>query len=266
MHITIINDCRDENARGRQTARASSLLSSPVSFVGVGSDLEASGNIIDVLDAYGEEPGVIIVNVAPRNGPAKKWENGTPFGYFWYKKVLVVSSIDGLTLSFVKKLKLVDSINVFDIPEVVRFMVENKYISPEVGDHIINTQFRSYDFLPRVAALILQNKDVPFTEYGIDSFSDLPLAVWWVDNFGNCKITLLLSEINIGTDNKVATEIGDLTYYSRLKDVPDKAVALITGSSGLGDNRFSEIVVQGESASVFLGLSSGAEISPVCSR
>ena len=149
MNITIINDCRDENARGRQTARASSLIGGAVSFVGVLSDLEAAGNLIDVLGAYGEEPGTILVNVAPRNGSAKKWENGTPFGYFWYKKVLVLASIDGITLSFVKKLKLVESIKVFDIPAVVKFMVEDNYISAEVGEHIVNTQFRSYDFLPR---------------------------------------------------------------------------------------------------------------------
>ena len=122
MHITIINDCKDANAAGRQMARAAGLIEAPVSFVGVSSDLEAAGNLIDMLDAYGDSAGILLVNVAPRNGKAKKWQNGTPFGYFWYKKILVLSSIDGLTLSLVKKLQLVDSINVLDIPmaEVTR--------------------------------------------------------------------------------------------------------------------------------------------------
>ena len=71
MNITIINDCRDANAVGRQIARATSLLGGSVSFIGVSSDLQASGNIIDVLDALEENPGIVLVNVAPRNGKAK---------------------------------------------------------------------------------------------------------------------------------------------------------------------------------------------------
>lgn len=72
MNIIIINDCRDANAVGRQIARTGSLLNNPVSFIGVTSDIEAAGNIIDVLDAYGEHPGIILANVASRNGKAKK--------------------------------------------------------------------------------------------------------------------------------------------------------------------------------------------------
>ena len=94
-----------------------------MSFIGISSDLEASGNIIDTLDAYGDLPGVILVNIAPRNGKAKKWKNGTPFGYFWYKKILVISSVDGLTLSLVKKLNLVKTINVLDIPTVSKLLI-----------------------------------------------------------------------------------------------------------------------------------------------
>src|SRR3989344_9103064 len=116
MNIIIINDCRDANAVGRQIARAASLLGGSASFLGVTSDLQAAGNLIDVLDALGENPGVVLVNVAPRNGKAKKWGNGTPFGYFWYRKTLVVASIDGYTLSLVKKLKVVNFVYVLDIP------------------------------------------------------------------------------------------------------------------------------------------------------
>ncbi|MBI1839007.1 MAG: hypothetical protein HYR95_01760, partial [Candidatus Colwellbacteria bacterium] len=103
MNITIINDCRDANAAGRQAARAATLLGGTVAFIGVTNDLEASGNLIDALDAIEGKGGIVLVNVAPRNGTAKKWENGTPFGYFWYKETLVLASVDGLTLSLVKK-------------------------------------------------------------------------------------------------------------------------------------------------------------------
>lgn len=89
MNITIINDCKDANAVGRIVARTNSILSCPVVFIGVTSEIQAAGNIIDILDAIGENTGIMLVNVAPRNGAAKKWTNGTPFGYFWYKKCLL---------------------------------------------------------------------------------------------------------------------------------------------------------------------------------
>ncbi len=218
MNITIINDCRDQNAIGRQVTRTATLIEGSVSFVGVGSDLEAAGNLIDMLDAYGDASGVILVNVAPRNFAAKKWENGTPFGYFWYKKVLVVSSIDGLTLSLVKKLQLVDAINVLDIPTVVEQFVREEIISPEVGEHIINTQFRSYDFVPRIAAYLLKSEKVTSEPLKIEDIADAPPAVWWVDNFGNCKTTLLKREIE--DSSQVETKVGALQYFERLKNVP----------------------------------------------
>ena len=252
---TIINDCKDSNAVGRQIIRTSSLLGGSVSFIGVSNDLEASGNIIDALDAYGDLPGVVLVNVAPRNGKAKKWKNGTPFGYFWYKKILVISSIDGLTLSLVKKLKLTKTVNVFDIPTVLNQLVLKKIIPPNLKNHITNTQFRSYDLLPRIAPYLLKNKNIISKQISIDNFPDAPPVVWWIDNFGNCKTTILKKETL--QHNSVATRFGKLKYFEKLKDVPDKTTALVTGSSGLSNDRFLEIVTQGKSAAKSLGVSSG---------
>src|SRR3989338_1340128 len=171
MNITIINDCRDANAVGRQIARTTSLFDSPVSFVGVTSDIQAAGNIIDILDAIEESPGIILVNVAPRNGKAKKWENGTPFGYFWYKNILVLASIDGLTLSLVKKLNLTEFINILDVPTSLGEMI-------------------AADFIPK-------NKAAKSTRSPIEEFETAPQAIWWIDNFGNCKTTVLPEEINV---------------------------------------------------------------------
>lgn len=260
MNIAIINDCRDENAKGRQVARASALLEGPVSFVGVSSDLEAAGNLVDIIDACGESSSVVLVNVAPRNGKAKQWPNGTPFGYFWYKNTLVVASIDGLTLSLVKKLKLADSVSVLDIPTVMDLFVSKGILTSEVGEYITRSQFRSYDFLPRVAAHLLKNKEVISEKYNIDEFPNAPKAVWWIDNFGNCKTTLLRGDVEIGESGNVLTKIAEFNYYSRLKDVPDKSPALITGSSGLGEDRFLEIVFQGESAAKKLNIVSGDQV------
>ena len=258
MNITIINDCRDANAVGRQIARTTSLLDSPVSFVGVTSDIQAAGNIIDVLDAIEENPGIILVNVAPRNGKAKKWPNGTPFGYFWYKKVLILASIDGLTLSLVKKLKLTKTLTILNIPKTLDQLIAGGALQNNLKDSITRTQFRSFDFLPRVAAYLSSGKKLRGEKLHIKDVSDAPPAIWWIDNFGNCKTTLLQEDVK--GKNRFSTKFRGLSYFERLKDVPDKTPALISGSSGLGEKRFLEVVVQGGSAEKVFNISVGDAI------
>jgi len=261
MNITIINDCQDDNAVGRQAARASSLIGGNVSYIRVSDDLkgigtlEASGNLLDVLDAYEDFPGVILVNVAPRSGDAKKWKNGTPFGYFRYKNVLVVASVDGYTLSLVKKFKLIKEVKVLDIPTVISRFVSEGIISRSVGDRIIDSQFRSYDFLPRVAAYLLKNFEIESEKHSIDSFDNVPDSVWWIDNWGNCKTTILEKEIS--KKDVIETRFGSVRLFDRLKDVPNKELGLIVGSSGFGEDRFLELVIQGENVSKKLNIYSG---------
>ena len=260
MNITIINDCKDDNVKGRQLARVASLFGVSANYVGVDNELEASGNLIDVLDAIGEGQAVILVNVAPRSGAAKKHPNGTPFGYFWYKNTLVVSSIDGLALSMAKKFGLTDYINVLDIPTALDTIIKAGELDSNLKNHITNTQFRSYEFTPRVAAFLFKHKDIESTKLPISEIPNAPAAVWWVDNFGNCKTTAFAEEFSLKAGDSLKTKAGKLTYYSRLKDVPDKAKGIITGSSGLGEKRFLEIVIQGSSASKKLKLYSGENI------
>lgn len=250
MNITVINDCKDENAKGRQLARINSIFKSPANFIGVSNELEAAGNIIDILDANGDGNGIILVNVAPRNGKAKKHKNGSPFGYFWYKKTLVISSIDGFTLSLVKKLKIAKFINVLDTPKTIDILIKNNFLSSNLKSHITNSQFRSYDFLPIIAYYLFKNKKkrIKSKKADIKTIPDAPVTIWWVDNFGNCKTTILSNEIKI---------LKGFKYYPRLKDVPNKKPALITGSSGLRNKRFLEIVVQGGSAAKLFNLESG---------
>ena len=198
MQTIIINDCRDGNAVGRQVARAGALIGGgAVSVVGVGSDLEAAGNLIDSLDAFEGNSGVILVNVAPRHGSAKRWENGTPFGYFRYRRVLVVASVDGLTLSLVKKLRLAESVCVLPVPETVEQLMAAGALTEELHDAIRHTQFRSYDYLPRIAAFLSQGWTLSGEELSMNDIADAPPAVWWIDNFGNCKTTLLEEEKGI---------------------------------------------------------------------
>lgn len=243
MFITIINDCADDNARGRQTTRLSSLFNHPINFIGVKSDLEAAGNLIDILDAAGKAKGIVLVNVAPRHGKAKKWHNGTPFGYFYFKNILVISSIDGLTLSLVKKLELTNVINVLDVKECSTVALKNKLITKEEEQIINTTQFRSFDFLPRAAFWLHKKIKLPSEKLSISEITDAPTAIWWVDNFGNCKTTLLANEV--GQIKKLNKKFAQLKLYKQLKDVPDKKTAVVIGSSGIGQNRFLEIVRQG---------------------
>jgi hypothetical protein len=257
MITTIINDCRDANAQGRQTTRLASLLGVPVNFVGVANDLEASGSIIDVLDALEDRPGLILVNVAPRDHAAKKWENGTPFGFFKYKNALVVSTIDGHVLSLVKKFQLTEAIEVMDIPTVVKTLAKDGAINENLEGFISESQFRSFDFLPRIGAFLAQGGNVPTTKLNINEISDAPHAVWFIDNFGNCKVTALLDEIKIETSGLVKTSIGNIPFVSQLKSVSDDHPAIIVGSSGLDKKRFLEIVVQGGNASQVHALSQG---------
>ncbi|MBD3238239.1 MAG: hypothetical protein GF332_01180 [Candidatus Moranbacteria bacterium] len=261
MIATIINDCRDDNALMRQVIRLSSLLQCPVNFCGVKNDLEAAGNLIDCLDAYGDNQGLILVNVAPRDRQAKKWQNGTPFGCFFYKHILVVATIDGLTLSLVRKYNLVDEIQVVDTLEALKIMNKNGFLAKDLVNFINETQFRSYEFSPRLAAFLSKNKEIKAKKLNITEVATAPKAVWWIDNFGNCKTTLWQTELTKDDKNRIKLSIGSLPFKKALKDVPDGKGAVIQGSSGLGKKRFVEIVVQGGRAVDKYKISSGTVLS-----
>lgn len=256
----LITDCRDENARGRQLARLSTFLSAGTAFVGVQSDLEAAGNLVDILDAGGGGEGVVLVNIAPRQGVQEKWKNGTPFGYFWYKKTLVLTTIEGMALSLVKKLGMAKTIHVLDIPEVVEMMFKHGMVNKTEAAEIAETQFRSFEFLPRAAALLLSEKNLPARDLLVKDVLDAPRAVWWVDNFGNCKTTLLSQDVLVDSSGRVTLTIGEFPYFERLRDVPDGERAVIRGSSGILEKRFLEIIVQGKNAAMEINISSGMEV------
>lgn len=245
---------------GRQTVRAAQILEWPVIPVGVDSDLEAAGNLIDLLDASEGKRGVILVNVAPRHKEGKKWENGTPFAYFHYKETLIVASISGLTLSLIKKFKIVDHVNLMDIPTVLESLKKQGIIDQNGIDHIRHTQFRSFEFLPKIAGWIMDGLDIPSEKYMLDEVPDAPKAIWWIDNFGNCKTTLTEEDIDQNSGETIKLKLGNFKIYTRLKDVPDQEKALIIGSSGLKEKRFLEIVIQGISASHELGITTQMEV------
>ena len=248
MFITVITDCSCSNAYGRQSTRISALFGINPTFVGTSSDLdspshiEASGHIIDILDAADGTDGIILSNVAPR-GTKKKWENGTPFGYFDYEGTRVISTVDGEVLSLAKKFGLISKVNLFDIPTVMNHLAQNGIVTSQRAESVTHTQFRSFNFLPRVAHWLYNNVEIPTTEYALSEIPDIEPVIWYHDNFGNYKTTLLKEDLNI-VDGKVETKFGILPFHEKLTDVPNGQAALTIGSSGLGDRRFVELVVQ----------------------
>ena len=261
MQISIINDCFDENARLRQISRAGSLFpGAGVNCFAINSELEAAGFIVDALDASEGREGIILANVAPRNGKAKRWKNGTPFGYFRFGKTLVVSSVDGLVLSLCKKLNLISEFFVLDIEKVMNFISDDE-LDAENKQRIINTQFRSFNFLPRVADWVWRNYDLPKEKIDLAQIEDAPEGVWFIDNFGNVKTTLLGENFDFknGEEVQVAIkgELHSFAFYGRLKDLPDQEIGIVEGSSGFGDKRFLELIRQGGNAAAELGLKVG---------
>ncbi|MBL7058398.1 hypothetical protein ISS03_03605, partial [Patescibacteria group bacterium] len=126
--------------------------------------------------------------------------------------------------------------------------------------YITGSQFRSYDFVPRVAQLILSNIQPISKLIPIDNIPDAPECVWWIDNFGNCKTTLLFDELKIVENNKVKTKFGLFPYFEHLNDVPRNSSAFVRGSSGIGGQRFIEFLTQGQNTAEIFNIKTGDNI------
>lgn len=267
MFTSIITDCSDDNALNRQVTRYSSLLDTPVSVVRLkffgsegNGELEGAGNLIDTIDATGGASGVIVVNTAHRDGKGKKWPNGTPFGYFFYKKTLIIATIDGYCLSLAKKFKLTKNINLTDVPTVIDTMIKRGLYQEEFRKLVVDSQFRSYEYVPHLAKWINDGVEIPSKVYSISKVPDTPDCIWWVDNFGNCITTKLPEEIGHRPGKKIKTKYGVFTCYNRMKDVPNGETGLIIGSWGLRLDRFVSLIIQGQSSAKKYGIKSGSPL------
>mmetsp|Transcript_18891 Transcript_18891/g.38478 ORF Transcript_18891/g.38478 Transcript_18891/m.38478 type:complete len:376 (-) Transcript_18891:241-1368(-) len=265
--ITYITDCKDENGKGRLKARLSTLFpGNSIQFVGVSSDYEAAINLVDIVDAYEGRPGIILANVARREGEKRKtkWANGPPFGWLKVDQIDIFTTIDGYIVSLLQQMKGFQfAISLYDIPSTVPHMG----LSVERQHHVINTQFRSFDYLPLLAAQLVGGKELPVSGTMKD-VPWMPLALCWVDSFGNIKTNALPEQVAFQSGKEVVVKVAKqrqfvLPCYTRLKDIPDDMVAMTIGSSGLGGHRFLEIVQQGKSAAATLALQSGMDLQIV---
>lgn len=268
MFTTIITDCKEENEKGRQLTRWASLGFSNINLVGVDSNLgntstiEAAGNLIDILDAADGIEGVVFANVAPRGHIDEDGYNGTDFSYFYYKNTLVISTVRGYTLSLVKKFGLTDAVSVVRLPEVLEKAHSLNLIDRFAVEHIKNSQFRSFDYVPRLARWILDGNQLPTETLELSTRADIPNCVWCIDAFGNAKTTISSKDIIFRHGDNVKTKFGEFYFYNRLKDIPNGKPGIYIGSSGINDSRFLEIAVQASngSAAKAFGLKVGDEV------
>ena len=281
--IAYITDCRDENGKGRLKARLTGLFPGcSVQFVGVSTDYEAALNLVDIVDAYDGRPGIILANVARREGLERKskWPNGPPFAWLQLGNIDIFTTVDGYVVSLLQRMLGRDlKLFVYDIPATVPHMG----LSAERQAQVINTQFRSFDYLPLLAAQLLGYASLPVTSV-ISEIPNMPLAFFVLTLSGTSKQTHCQrmwactmerwhqalswrseSMMHVQAKGGRSASVGfrnvlHLPFYNRLKDIPDGQVALTIGSSGLGSKRFLEIMQQGASAASTLALQSGINI------
>ena len=270
----VITDCSDENARLRQ-ALAWPLFAKTdqPTVVSINNDLEGSGQLVDALVEARGSKVVVFCQSAPRDSSATDGNNGTKFGYFWLKQTLVIVSLDGYMLSQVIStglLKPETDVWQFSIPEVLAYIVGQKLLEQHEADVIVRTQFRSLKFAPRAAGWILQNIELPKTRFDLGRVLEISQRIWLVDNFGNCKTSLRLSNLPLFAEGRILevsfgkTVRHELTCYRDLRSVPQGQAALTVGSSGLEGDEFLELVVQGVhsgSAAQEFGLAVGSTIN-----
>jgi hypothetical protein len=262
MFTTIITDCKGENEAGRQIARYNSLGLGPTGLIGIDSGLsddstvEGAANLIDILDSVQGKPGVVVLNVAPR-GNKKDGGNGSHFAYFYYKDTLVISTIKGYCLAFIKKFGITNKVNVVELSNVLDFTYNQQLTTYNQKDYIVKSQFRSFDFVPRLARWLVDGIKIPSNPLFLTThYSQPPSCVWCIDAFGNCKTTLTANDLSLkDSPFKIKTNIGVFPFYKRLKDVPFGKTAIYIGSSGIGNKRFLEIATQGVAGSAAKKLS-----------
>ncbi len=255
--IFAFTDCKDPNALTRLQARLTILFeNSPVYGVGIDSDIEAAGCILDTLDAIriASKPAIIIGNLAPRAD--KHYKNGAPFYIGHIDQTIIIAT--KTCFSLLAKYKLIRTINETDVETVCK-----KFLPEAEAGRIANSQFRSFEYVPRLAHWAYERESIPMTESDVDS--EVEDQIWWVDNFGNSKTTITEPEIKERIkDGNITLQINntkiEIPFYQKLADVPKGELGFIIGSSGYGDVRFAEIVKQGGNASTTLKVVSGTKI------
>ena len=149
-----------------------------------------------------------------------------------------------------------DKIYVTDVGSVMNAVADKYDLDQAEVDRITHSQFRSFDYVPYLAHAVHCKHAFPVEEKVLDE-SKLPEGiVWYVDAFGNCKLT----STSINNQEKVETKVGTFNYYQGLRQVPAGETAVYQGSSGLGHKRFLELSIQKGNAAKVHGLAVGDQV------
>ena len=262
LRISIFTDCRDSNAIARQQLRYGALFPDAETHIyGASSAIEVSGCVVDALDAVranASGQNIIIGNVAPRT--EKRHKNGAPFCFSRASdNVLII----GTPTTFVMPLKLglIGDVYKTDVQTVCEQFLPSGVCNTEPAERITTSQFRSYDYVPRLAQWLWEKEKKVMcrkTNINPDQFNG---KIYWIDCFGNAKIFSLKHDIEHARKKGFISCKGKkLPFYEFLSKVPKGETAVIVGSSGYydgEDHRFLEIVKQGGNAAQELGLSVG---------
>ncbi len=248
-NIIIISDCFDNNARGRQLLRYKALIDgADLTFIGSENAIQAAGNLVDALDSLhlskNKKDNIFIVNVASRGD--NKYKNGIPFCFSETENGLIIGTPNCFSLA--QKLGLLTKVKETDVLDVCR-----RFLPEEEALRISESQFRSFEYLPLLTKWLYEGKDIPIKEERILASFNGNL-IWNIDNFGNCKTTILSSE-------RKKIKLDYYPFKKMLAKVPnDLQTYFVEGSSGFGKERFLELVVQGNRAAVLSDLSLGTKI------
>lgn len=257
MKINIFTDCIDPEAASRQVSRYEAFFpEANAHCYGVRTDIEMAGCILGQIDAMrvADEPAIIVGNIAPRED--RRYENGAPFCFTWIGKILIVGTPPAFGLC--QKFNLLkESVYQTNTTEVC-----NHFLSGEEELLASKTQFRSFEYVPRLVKWIMEGRHVPVASFMTDKFL-FPNQVFVIDSFKNAKTTCTYEDIKPKiVENKIQTIYGLLPFYRTLAEVPDGVLAVIIGSSGYEsvNARLAEIVIQGRSAADELGIVVGTEV------
>ncbi|OGH87543.1 MAG: hypothetical protein A3J93_03385 [Candidatus Magasanikbacteria bacterium RIFOXYC2_FULL_42_28] len=257
--ICIVSDCGGQ-AMERMVLRFATLFpGATIARILSSSAVEASGNIVDAVDAMSGGPGIVVCNSAPRKDHRGTNGSAIVFGKIAQVGIVVTAG----TLGLVKK--MFPGLSVAEV-DADSFMV-NTY--PEVGRGTFN--FRGLEVIPRLAHQIVAGRDLSHLSVEHNHFPAVEDGVWLIDQIAgvptNLKLTVRRSDLlgfQVGAVASVS--IAGQTYqigcYNRLTQIPAGELGIYEGSSGFGHERFLEIAVMGGSAAQQLHVNdSGTSVS-----
>jgi hypothetical protein len=247
--VSIVTDCGGQ-ALGRMRIRVARLFpdATDITVMEAASSLESGGCMVDAMDAMIRPPGAILCNTAPRRDAQGTNGSGIVFGEA--NGIIVIAT--AATLGLVKKLVPNFEARVLDVEAFMkRFWPEDAKRG--------RFNFRGLEVLPRLlASYWLERQSLTRVSSPFKHFPAVEPAVWLVDEIGgqpyNIKLTVLRSDLpDFHPEQRVRVQIGErepvtMLCYERLADIPNGELGLYESSSGLGEDRFLEIGVMGESA------------------